>query len=189
MQLKCANSSCGCRVVCVGAGDVSQEYLNDGSGDWDWFETFQPTYFEPPLQLFVPPVDTPDLVRKALKTSFSTFFSSPGSSLSSLRSALEVLLGEMEVSSVDENGNYLSLAKRINLLPENYRKIVEPANAIRWLGNDGAHSGGIKIRKSDVLDGYKIFEHILIELYPAKNASVEELIARINKEKGVGRKA
>ena len=134
MHLKCSNASCGCRVVCVGTGDVSQEYLYDGSGDWDWFDNFQVKYFEPPLQIFTPPTDTPEWVKRALDVSFSTFFSSPGASLSALRSALEVLLGEMEIASVNAEGGFLSLAKRIDLLPEESRKIVEPVNAIRWLG-------------------------------------------------------
>lgn len=82
--------------------------------------------------------------------------------LSALRSALELLLGEMEVASVDANGKFLSLARRINLLPEASRKIIEPANAIRWLGNDGTHEGGFRVRKSDVLDGYRIFELFLL---------------------------
>ena len=189
MNLKCSNSSCGCRVVCVGNGDVSQEYLDDGSGDWDWFDNFQATYFEPTLHIFNPPVDTPEGVKRALDISFSTFFSSSGLSLSALRSALEVLLGDMEIASVDANGKFLSLAKRINLLPEERRKIVEPANAIRWLGNDGTHGGGFQVRKSDVLDGYRIFEHILIELFPERKASVDALVARINEAQGIGRKA
>ena len=188
MHLKCSSASCGCRVVCVGTGDVSQEYLYDGSGDWDWFDNFQVKYFEPPIQIFTPPTDTPEWVKQALDVSFSTFFSSPGASLSALRSALEVLLGEMEIASVNAKGGFLSLAKRIDLLPEESRKIVEPANAIRWLGNDGTHAGGFQVRKSDVLDGYRIFEHILIELYPERKASVDALVARINKAKGIDRK-
>src|SRR5690606_14623595 len=104
MNLKCSNSSCGCRVVCVGNGDVSQEYLENGSGDWDWFDNFQVKYFEPPLKIFIAPNDTPEWVQKALDASFSTFFCSPSLSLSALRSALEVLLGEMEVASVGEDG-------------------------------------------------------------------------------------
>lgn len=187
MHLKCSNSSCGCQVVCVGNGDVSQEYLDDGSGNWEWFDNFQVKFFEPSLKIFVPPKDTPDWVKKALETSFSTFFSSPSLSLSTLRSALEVLLGEMEVTSVDANGKFLPLARRINLLPEDSRKIIEPANAIRWLGNDGTHEGGFRVRKSDVRDGYRIFEHILIELYPEKRASIDALVARINEAKGLDR--
>lgn len=93
----------------------------------------------------------------------------------------------MEIASVDINGKFLSLVRRIDLLPEDKRKIVEPANAIRWLGNDGTHSGGFQVRKSDVLDGYRIFEHILIELYPEKRASIDALVARINQAKGLGR--
>ncbi|SMN17552.1 hypothetical protein CRYPA_463 [uncultured Candidatus Thioglobus sp.] len=188
MNLKCTIPSCGCRAVCVGIGNVSQEYLDDGSGNWDWFDNFEVKFFEPPLRLFIPPKETPSWVSKALETSFSTFFSSPGTSLSSLRAALEVLLDELEVASVNEKGSFLSLASRINLLPENFREIVEPANAIKWLGNDGTHSG-FQVRRTDVIDGYKIFEHILVELYPEKKATIEALVKRINEAKGVGRKA
>ncbi|MDB1122231.1 DUF4145 domain-containing protein [Vibrio algarum] len=186
LNLKCTIPECGCGVMCVGTGEVSQEYLDDGSSDWEWFDNFEVKYFQPPLQIFTPPKETPFGVKEALTTSFSNYFSSPSTSLSTLRAALEVLLGEMEVASVDEKGNFLSLAKRIGSLPENYRKIIEPANAIRWLGNDGTHSG-YQIRKSDVVDGYKIFEHILEELYPEKKASIDALVARINEDKGVKR--
>lgn len=188
MRLKCSIPLCGLRVACIGTGDVSQEYLEDGSGDWQWFDSFQVKYFEPTIKIFIPPENVPECVKNALDASFSAFFSSPSLSLSALRSALEVLLGEMEVPSVDVNGHFLSLAKRINLLPEKDQKIIEPANAIRWLGNDGTHGDGSRVRKSDVLDGYRIFEHILIELYPEKRASIDALVARINEAKGVGRK-
>lgn len=76
MHLKCSNHLCSCRVVCVGTGYVSQEYLDDGYGDWDWdwFDTFQVKYFEPSIKIFTPPDDTPGWVKNALDTSFSTFF-------------------------------------------------------------------------------------------------------------------
>lgn len=188
MNLKCSIPTCDSRVMCIGIGDVSQEYLNDGSSDWGYFDNFEVKFFEPPLRLFSSPKATPTGVIKALETSFSTFFSSPSTSLSTLRAALEVLLGEMEVSSLDKNGEFLSLARRINSLPENYRKIVEPATAIRWLGNDGTHSG-YHVRESDVIDGYNIFEHILIELYPEQKTSIEALVERINAAKGLDRTA
>ena len=184
MNLKCTIPTCDSRVMCIGSGDVSQEYLHDGSSDWDWFDNFEVKFFEPPLRLFNSPKGTPAGVVKALETSFSTFFSSPSTSLSTLRAALEVLLGEMEVSSVDANGKFLPLARRIDSLPEAHRKIVEPATAIRWLGNDGTHSG-YHVRKSDVIDGYNIFEHILVELYPEQKASIEALVERINAAKGL----
>lgn len=187
MSLKCSNASCNCQVVCVGTGEVSQEYLCDGSGDSGYFESFKATFFEPALKIFMPPKGTPDFVQKALITSFSTFFTSPSLSLSALRSALEVLLDEMKVTSVHKNNSFMKLADRINSLPEDSRKIIEPANAIRWLGNVGTHGGGFQVRVSDVLDGYRIFEHILIELYPEERASVDALVYRINTAKGTGR--
>jgi hypothetical protein len=187
MNLKCSVTKCSSHVMCVGYGGVSQEYLHDGSGDWDWFDSFAVTFFEPPLQIFVPPKKTPLDVKNSLKTSFSTFFSSPSTSLTHLRSSLEVLLSEMEVPSVNGKGRFFKLEERIKLLPEEFREIIEPANAIRWLGNDGTHAG-YQVRKSDVLDGYRIFEHILKELYPEQNAPIEELVKRINDAKGIGKK-
>ena len=187
MHLKCVNPQCECQVVCIGSGNVSQEDIGEDNGNWEWVDRYHVKFFEPPLQIFTPPIDTPHWVKEALTTSFSTFFSSPSVSLSTLRSVLEVLLDEMGIASSDENGKFLSLAKRIGMLPEEHRKIVEPANAIRWLGNDGTHAGGFQVRKSDVIDGYRIFEHILIELYPEKKASIEDLVSRINEKKGIVR--
>lgn len=186
LNLECANSKCGCSVICVGTGEVSQGYSKDGSGSWDWYEDFDVTYFQPPLQIFIPPKDTPKLVKQALTTSFSTFFASPSTSLSTLRTALEVLLGEMKVASVNDKGNFLPLAQRISTLPEHYQKIIKPANAIRFLGNDGTHSG-YPVRQADVVDGYKIFSHILDELYPENKASIKALVAKVNEAKGIKR--
>jgi len=188
LELRCAAKPCSLEVVCIGGGKVSQEYLNDGSGDWEWFDIFEVRYFEPSLRLFIPPINTPYWVAHALDVSFSTYFSSPGTSLSTLRSALEVLLGELEVASVNEKGRFLPLADRIKLLPDAHREVMEPANAIRWLGNDGTHSG-VLVRRSDVIDGYRIFEHILSKLYPEQKASIENLVSRINQAKGVDRGA
>jgi len=56
------------------------------------------------------------------------------------------------------------------------------------LGNDGTHSGS-QVRRADVIDGYNIFEHILVELYPVQRASIEALVQRINAAKGVDRTA
>lgn len=187
MNLKCSVTKCSSHVMCVGKGSVSQEYLDDGSGNSDWFDSFEVTFFEPPLKIFVPPKDTPLSVKNTLKISFATFFSSPSTSLTNLRSSLEVLLDEMEVPSVNGKGRFLKLEERIKLLPEESRGIIEPANAIRWLGNDGTHAG-YQVRRSNVFDGYRIFEHILTELYPEKNAPIKDLIQRINNAKGIPKK-
>ncbi len=162
--------------------------LENGSSDWDWVDNFKVKFFEPPLRMFIPPKDTPDLVSKALETSFSIFFISPSASLSTLRIALETLLEEIKVASVTKNGDFISLDKRINSLSGNNAKILEHAKAIKWLGNDGAHHGS-KVSRIDVLNGYRIFKHILVELYPEKKASITPLVARINDAKGVDKKA
>lgn len=183
MNLECSIKSCGCHVVCIGTGDVSMEYVDDSGGS-GYVESFYVTYFQPPLQIFTPPKKTPYWVREALTTSFSTFFSSPSTSLSTLRTALEVLLREMKVPSRGSKGGFLPLAARINQLPKQFQEIIEPANAIRWLGNDGTHFGDI-VRQTDVLNGYRIFENILNQLFPNEESSIEELVQNINKNKGI----
>ncbi|MGL4826648.1 MAG: DUF4145 domain-containing protein [Vibrionaceae bacterium] len=185
LNLKCKFPDCGCAVMCVGTGSVKIRYSDDYD-DSEHCDLLEATYFQPPLQIFVPPKSTPSSVKKALTTSFSTYFSSPSTSLSTLRTALEVLLDEIEVVSVNKNEGFVPLAARIERLPEGYQKIVAPATAIKWLGNDGTHSG-CEIKESDVIDGYKIFSHILEQLYPTSKEPIEPLVDRINKAKGVVR--
>ncbi|MEZ9540000.1 hypothetical protein AB4160_17615, partial [Shewanella sp. 10N.286.51.B8] len=55
MNLKCTIPSCDYRVMGIGSGDVSQEYLHDGSNNWDWFDNFEVKFFEPPLRVLVNP--------------------------------------------------------------------------------------------------------------------------------------
>lgn len=182
--LECAVPSCKHRVACAGKGGVEQEYLDDGSGGSGWFDYFRPTHFEPALKIFAAPDGTPYWVEEALKESFSLFFSSPRAALNALRLALEVLLDEMDVPSINANGKYIPLDGRIDELGTKYKEIVLPAKAIKWLGNDGSHSGA-RIRSNHVLDGYDIFEHVLEQLYPKSNATMEALVTKINADKGI----
>lgn len=130
MMLVCANASCKANVVCSGIGGVEQEYLHDGSGDWDWFEYFQPKHFEPSLKLFSIPPDVPEAVSDELDQSFSVFFKYPSMSLVSLRRSLEILLSELGVDSNGAKGRFLTLADRIKLLPEANKAIIDPVTAI-----------------------------------------------------------
>ena len=188
LNLQCSIANCAHKVVCIGAGNVSQEPSDERGGDWEWVEMFQVKYFEPPLKMFNPPENTPYWVVQALELSFSTFFSSPGTSLSNLRFALETLLDELDIPSARENGKFMPLAERIEQLPEEKREIIKPATAIRWLGNDGTHSG-FRVSRADLVTGYKIFEHILAQIYPDQNASIQSLIEKINEQKGIGKNA
>ncbi|WP_216352525.1 DUF4145 domain-containing protein [Aquaspirillum sp. LM1] len=194
MHLKCTNASCGCGVVCTGTGEVQEEDFDNGIDGYDrtWKEIFHAKYFEPPLQIFTPPTGTPKTVKQALETSFSTFFFSPSLSLSALRASLEALLDEKNIAKRSNNDHYLNLENRVKLLDitlgNNSTTITEYATAIRFLGNNGTHPGEIKIQQSDVFDGYKIFEHILITLYPEEKPSFDFLVESINTARGVVRK-
>jgi len=185
MTLECAVPNCKRIVACCGSGGVEQAFNEDGTPGNGWEDYFKPKYFQPALNIFIPPENTPHLIKRELSDSFGLFFSSPRAALNGLRIALEVLLNELGVPSVNTNGKFIPLDQRIDLLDAKYTVIVAPAKAIKWMGNDGSHAG-TGITSNHVLDAYAIFEHVLDQIYPKGNATLDNLIAKINANKGVG---
>lgn len=183
MMLKCANGDCKAHVSCSGTGHVTQEYFEDGSGNHGYFSYYSAKYFEPPLMLLDIPADTPVVVIKSLKKSFSLYFSNPPTALSCLRTTMEVLLSELGVPEKNANDKPIHLATRIDQITDEYKEMIEPAKAIKWLGNDGTHAGS-EATKDNALEGYKIFETILHKLYPSTRPDINDLVTRINDAKG-----
>ena len=184
LGLKCSSLDCGSRVMCIGKGGVEQDYVPGGKGDWDWFEYFEPLYFHPSLKLSHYPIDTPLNVAYELEESFALFFSSPSASIGKLRVAVEALLDDLNVPSTTSNGAFLTLGPRLRKMPEELKNALgDSLSALTLLGNAGAH-GDHNIRKSNVLDGYRVITHVLEILYPVKGASIDDLIEKIQTEFG-----
>lgn len=186
--LSCTNPQCKEVVACSGTGCVEEEYYSYyGRDERRYVEYYKPYFLYPALHIFQIPEKTPDNVQESIIVSFSLVFSNPASSANQIRIAIECLLTHLEVKqyhTVRGKRNKLTLHRRIELLPEKYKKIKEVCLAIKWLGNAGSHCED-KITFDDVFDGYDMLSFILEELYDNKHSHVKKLAKKINAKKGV----
>jgi hypothetical protein len=186
--LSCTNPQCKEVVSCSGTGYVEEEYYTEyGHSERRYVDCFKPVFFYPPLHIFTIPDDTPENVKDAIISSFSLVFNNQSATANQIRIALECLLTHLKVKrfeTVKGKRKRLNLHKRIELLPEKYKKIKEVCLAIKWLGNAGSHCDDT-MSFDDVFDGYDMLSFVLEELYDNKHEHVKKLAKRINEKKGV----
>lgn len=190
--LVCANPACGDVVACSGSGsvDFEVEYDDRGYPHQAFADYYVPKQFSPHLKMFLCPSGTPENVSKEIAISFSLFFSDASSSANHIRIALEELLTHLKIKRSELKGKrrtFLTLHRRIELLPAKYKHLQDLFLAIKWLGNAGSH-GEKKVSMDDVLDAYEIMVEILDELFAKKAKAVKRLAKKINKSKGPKRK-
>ena len=184
--LICSDKNCKKLVITTGEGFVDL-YVDDSNGNIETkYEVYyQPKYFNPSLEIFPLPEQTPSTFAKAIKKSFELFFTDSDASLNQLRSAVETLLNELGVERNDRNGKPLRLHHRLDKLNGGYAKYKASLEAIKWLGNAGSHtSDNVCVAAKDVLDGYEILQPIISDLYDTPEHSLEELVSTINTNKG-----
>lgn len=184
--LVCSDKSCKKLVITTGEGFVEID-VDDSSGypETTYEIYYRPKYFNPSLDIFPLPEQTPSTLAKAIRKSFELFFTDSDASLNQLRSAVETLLNELGVERNDKNGHPLKLHSRLDKLKDDNAKYRESLKAIKWLGNAGSHStSSSKVKLEDVLDGYEILQPILYELFKNKERTTEELVSAINANKG-----
>jgi len=184
----CTNPRCKETVSCAGVGTVDQDYVTDEDGrvQPEYRDFFTPRYFEPHLRLIEIPEGCPESVSALLNESFKLFFCSPSAASNNVRMAIEELLTELKVrrfNLVEKQRRFISLHKRIELLPPRYAQLKELILAIKWLGNAGSHANG-KITMDDVMDSYEMFEHVIEQIYMPKTKKLRALAKRVNKNKG-----
>lgn len=180
--------SCKDVVSSSGTGGVEEEYFYDHEGmpDRDFQDYYIPRYFHPPLQIFQCPKETPSNVIDELDKSFMLLFSDPPSSANHVRVALEHLLTELKVKRYSTNNgkrHFISLHKRIDLIPNKYEHVKDIFLAIKWLGNAGSHSNH-EVTMDDVFDSYELVIELLDEIYSRKRSKAKTLAKKINKKKG-----
>jgi len=114
------------------------------------------------------------------------FFADYGASANHIRIALERILDHLKVKKFElKRGKrvFISLHKRILLLPSKYNDVSDLLFAIKWLGNTGSHSHKITI--DDVMDAYEILEVVLNEIIENKTKKIKKMAKKINKRKGL----
>lgn len=186
--LECSNAACKDVVSSSGIGWDEEEhfYDEDGMPDREYVRYFRPSIFAPHLRPFAFHKDTPENVSKEIDKAFSLTFIDPPSSANHIRVALEHLLTHMKIKRFTTNNGkrqFLSLHKRIELLPQKYESIKDIFFAVKWLGNAGSHSNH-DVTLDDVLDSYELTIELLDEIYSKKRKNAKSLAKIINRKKG-----
>ncbi|MCU7933231.1 MAG: DUF4145 domain-containing protein [Candidatus Thiodiazotropha sp. (ex Codakia rugifera)] len=186
--LRCSNDACGEIVANNGIGSVDwySGYDNNETPVQEWDEIFSPRYFEPHLIIFKYPDETPPEIASEIDQSFSLFFSNPASASNHLRISLEHLLTFLKVKRQGTKKGkrfFLSLHRRINLIPIKFEGLKCMLLAVKWLGNAGSHAKK-EITNDDVLDAYEIMDAVLREIFDNKSKKAKALAKKINKKKG-----
>lgn len=184
----CSNAGCQEHVACSGRGNLERADYQDEDG---WHEEttayFTPLYFQPSLILMDIPDNCALDVSKHLHQSFELFFASPAAALNCARGAIEALLTDLGVPTIEKNKSggdkRINLHQRIELLPTAQQDVKDILLATKWLGNAGSHDGEAPVI-DDVLDAYSLLEHALSEIYINKRGALKALAKRVNSLKG-----
>ena len=154
-----------------------------GEGDLYYYE-YTPTFMEPGLTIIHVPEATPETVRKELLSSFSLFFFDKSACAHKLRRAIERLMDEEGVASVDASGKWINLEARISSYLNGDRRVKKEKVkllAVKWIGNEGTHS---EADENSVLEAYEFFEDFLELIYENNAQRIKNRAIEIVRNKG-----
>lgn len=139
LMLKCSQKNCTQPVSVFGVGEYQQQYINERSGEWDWFKIYIPKGFYPPIPVFTPCDQYPDKIKEQLQEISAQLPGHPQAAINALRTTLEMIMDYFKIPR-NNKGRYVSLEKRINQIPEVYHSLKDGFYAMKWLGNTGSHN-------------------------------------------------
>jgi len=181
LSLKC--SDCNELVFVHGDGFLEEEYDVDENENWsrEWVKYLRPKSFFPSLKFIDCPPATPKVVQVHLEAASALYYSHPPACCNSLRMAAEEVLTSLGVPEPPP-GEFVSFGNRIKNLPEESNS-YNLLDAIRWLGNEGSHSGS-SITHKDAEDAFQVMDLLLEECYSDRQKKIHELAAAIRQHKG-----
>jgi hypothetical protein len=192
---RCTNDKCGEVVTCSGDSEVSEEYSNDPDGKEvrEWLDIFTPSHFYPPLRFFNLPAECPEEVIHHLDRAFATAWSDTASTANAMRTALEAILTERSIPRTSINKKRkrvpLSLHHRIEKYVAKDTENSDLLLALKWLGNEGSHAHGEPSGITELLEGFRVFEHVIEHIYVNRAKAVRKLAKAIVQRKGKPRSA
>ena len=189
--LRCSIGKCAQRVVVAGEYVVDWDIEDTDHGPEQVYKDF----FEPKGFSEAPPVFEiqnyyPEEVAKHLRGAFAMLWVDPASCLNRLRQCIEDILTIEKIPRFSTNNGRrtaLTLHSRIEKYRSSNRDAAEFLMALKWLGNDGSHSGKklAKIERVHLLEAFEIMEMSLEKIFSSKNDRVRKRAKRINKKKGL----
>jgi hypothetical protein len=185
--LVCSNEKCKEEIAVAGTLSYDEQYVQAGPDGNDYesvtFKTCTPEYFERPPDIIQLEDYVPKEVRDLLESSFKLFWIDEQSCANRMRMSVEQMLDLFDVKRYPQKGTRipLSLQKRIDPFAEKKPNVADKLTAIKWIGNAGSHIGSLK--KSDLIDGYRIVQYSLRQLFSHEEAEVTRIANTINKRR------
>jgi len=156
--LKC--KGCGESVAFGGRAEIPQKNPN---GSTYLSTRLYPEYFSPPLPFFSLDNRYPSSVRQSFTRSFGFVFNDTASAANAIRQGIESILDEIGISRGEQGKRKLALYDRIELFSVSNKGCAELLDGIRFLGNEGSHSG--KVNRADVISAFGVIDHVLEEVF------------------------
>lgn len=178
-----------CGKITVLAGEHKVDYKTSLDGTWhgDYEDFFRLRAASPGIRLIDVPDRTPDDVQTAVREAASVMWASPSSAVNGLRRAVERMLDHKRVRktkvTTKRKRMRLTTHERIEIFRATEPDAALALEAVKWIGNEGSHSGEVAI--TDVLDGAGVLAYALDLLFGERTKAIQKQIATINKRKGV----
>ncbi len=180
---RCDQADCG--EVVAFSGDTEHVEVETEYG-WGLEEALRIKTFFPAPPIFQIPKETPESVKQHVASSFTLYWIDFSSCAARIRAGIEEMLNECGIPATKVNSNQkvirLDLNGRIDLFKASDQDNGEFLNALRVLGNIGAHETTLDREK--VMDAYGILENVLLEVYAQKSAKLKALRDKIVSTKG-----
>ena len=181
--------SCEKITILTGSHKVDAKTSLDGTWYGDYADWFMLRAATPGIRLVVTPETTPEEVHAAVREAAAVVWASPASAANALRRAVEEMLDHKRVRKTKVTKKRkrvrLNTHERIEIFGQTEPSAALALEAVKWIGNEGSHSGGVSIQ--DVLDGAEVLAYALELVFGTKTKSIQRRIATINKQKGVPR--
>lgn len=180
LALECTNPECQMMTIVVGRLDAYPNY-NGLLRKYDIVPS--PRFFYPPVDIFPVPSYVPRDIREELKRSYALYFADPASAANPLRSAIECFMDA--TGTIKKSGErYLSLHKRLVEFNKVNAGIAELLVAIKWLGNDGSHSGH-ELNQDDLKKAYEVFLYVMDKWFDNLELRIKNHASSLAKGRGL----
>lgn len=187
--LECNNNHCNEKIAVSGRlvvnyGYYESQYIPDEYITVDE-KICYPEYFARTPRIIEIDDKYPSEIRDILSSAFSLFWLDKNACVNRLRSCIENILDSFGVPKRQRTKKGLrpfSLHNRIERFCKKNDKYKKILTAVKWIGNVGSHSDDVKVK--NILDGFRLIDYMLKELYINEEKEILKLSKKYNKTKG-----
>jgi hypothetical protein len=170
--LICTNRAC--RQGASALGDYSTQQADPSEHRWEYTYTVRDIH-PAPLLINIPE-NLPKPIAGALERGFTLYWRDPQACAVTIRTAIDGITEHLRQHR-EVKGKFIPLATRLNNLRSKHPDLVEAAEAIKDIGNDGAH--GDEVDRDKLLAAYELLEIELLKLFDDTASRRQTLMTKL----------